>query len=57
MARGVRRRIAILLLPFTAAGMTIIGPAVRFWKAEEYHQQYDEKSGKKSCPLPMRKST
>jgi peptide-methionine (S)-S-oxide reductase len=26
----------------------------RFFKAEEYHQQYDEKSGVESCPLPLR---
>jgi peptide-methionine (S)-S-oxide reductase len=24
----------------------------QFWKAEEYHQQYDEKTGTHSCPLP-----
>jgi peptide-methionine (S)-S-oxide reductase len=23
-----------------------------FWKAEEYHQQYDEKTGTHSCPMP-----
>lgn len=26
----------------------------RFYKAEDYHQQYDEKSGVESCPLPER---
>lgn len=29
--------------------VTPIGP---FWKAEEYHQQYDEKTGTHSCPVP-----
>jgi peptide-methionine (S)-S-oxide reductase len=24
----------------------------QFWKAEDYHQQYDEKTGTHSCPLP-----
>ncbi len=28
-----------------------IGP---FWMAEGYHQQYDEKAGRRSCPLPSR---
>jgi peptide-methionine (S)-S-oxide reductase len=29
--------------------ITRLGP---FWKAETYHQQYDEKTGTHSCPLP-----
>jgi peptide-methionine (S)-S-oxide reductase len=32
--------------------VTEIAPIGKFWKAEEYHQQYDEKSGTHSCPLP-----
>jgi peptide-methionine (S)-S-oxide reductase len=24
----------------------------QFWKAEDYHQQYDEKTGTHSCPMP-----
>jgi peptide-methionine (S)-S-oxide reductase len=31
---------------------TEIAPAGPFWLAEEYHQQFDEKQGRLSCPLP-----
>jgi peptide-methionine (S)-S-oxide reductase len=33
---------------------TQIQPIGPFWKAEEYHQQYDERTGRHSCPLPAR---
>jgi len=32
--------------------VTEVAPIGRFWKAEDYHQQYDEKTGTHSCPLP-----
>jgi peptide-methionine (S)-S-oxide reductase len=34
---------------------TVIEPIGRFWKAEGYHQQYDERTGRHSCPIPIRK--
>ena len=33
---------------------TEIAPAGPFWIAEDYHQQWDEKHGALSCPLPHR---
>lgn len=38
---------------------TQITPIGAFWKAETYHQQYDEKTGTHSCPTPrgLKKST
>lgn len=30
---------------------TLIEPAPTFWRAEEYHQRYDEKHGRGSCHL------
>jgi peptide-methionine (S)-S-oxide reductase len=33
---------------------TEVAPAGPFWIAEEYHQQWDEKHGALSCPLPHR---
>ena len=33
---------------------TEIAPAGPFWVAEDYHQQYDERHGSLSCPLPHR---
>jgi peptide-methionine (S)-S-oxide reductase len=32
--------------------VTEIGRLGAFWKAEDYHQQYDEKTGTHSCPMP-----
>jgi peptide-methionine (S)-S-oxide reductase len=31
--------------------VTIVEPLGRFWKAEDYHQQYDERTGRHSCPI------
>jgi peptide-methionine (S)-S-oxide reductase len=39
---------------YKTAITTQIQPIGPFWKAEEFHQQYDEKTGRHSCPLPAR---
>lgn len=36
---------------------TELAPLKVFWKAEDYHQQYDEKTGRESCPLPGARGT
>ena len=33
---------------------TEIAPIGKFWIAEDYHQQWDEKHGTRSCPIPHR---
>ena len=33
---------------------TQIAPIGKFWLAEDYHQQYDEKTGTNSCPAPRK---
>lgn len=48
-ARAAREE-ASLKVPVT----TEIRAMGQFWIAEDYHQQYDEKSGHRSCPLPAR---
>jgi peptide-methionine (S)-S-oxide reductase len=42
---------------YTRPITTRIEPIGPFWKAEGYHQQYDEKTGRESCPLPRRKGS
>lgn len=32
---------------------TIVSDAVKFWRAEEYHQQYFEKNNIQFCPSPL----
>jgi peptide-methionine (S)-S-oxide reductase len=49
LAAAARDREAALL---GRSVVTVVEPLGRFWKAEEYHQQYDEKTGSRSCPLP-----
>ena len=41
---------------FTKPLTTEITPIGAFWKAEDYHQQYDEKTGRESCPLFLKET-
>ena len=34
--------------------VTTVSRAPKFWIAEDYHQQYDEKTGRHSCPAPRK---
>jgi peptide-methionine (S)-S-oxide reductase len=36
----------------TSPIVTEIHPLTKFWLAEDYHQQYDEKTGTNTCPAP-----
>jgi methionine-S-sulfoxide reductase len=56
-ASAAREAIARTEKELGAKVVTRVSPAGAFWKAEEYHQQYDEKSGTKSCPIRLPKKT
>ena len=49
---AARESLANAQARFKAAITTRIAPIGPFWKAEDYHQQYDERTGRHSCPLP-----
>jgi peptide-methionine (S)-S-oxide reductase len=51
---AVRASIAEEQKERTAKITTEVRPIGVFYEAEPYHQQYDEKSGRRSCPLPRR---
>ncbi len=53
----VRTSIDAVQKTYTKPITTEVAPMKAFWKGEDYHQQYDEKSGKESCPLPGARGT
>ncbi len=53
--RTARASMAAEQMQYPRPITTLVAPIGSFWKAEGYHQQYDEKSGRESCPLPRRK--
>ena len=56
-ARAAKRSMADEQAQLDKKITTEVLPAPTFYKAEAYHQQYDEKTGRHSCPLPRRRST
>ncbi|GAC1557924.1 MAG: hypothetical protein NVS3B10_17560 [Polyangiales bacterium] len=51
-AKVARASMARVQPEFPRPITTEIAPVPAFWKAEEYHQQYDEKAGHESCAVP-----
>ena len=56
-AKEAREAIANAEREIGARVVTQVAPIGAFWKAEEYHQQYDEKTGRKSCPIRLPRKT
>jgi peptide-methionine (S)-S-oxide reductase len=56
-ARAVQTAIAREQTQRTRKIVTRVSPIGAFYKAEEYHQQYDEKSGTHSCPIGLPQGT
>jgi len=53
-AAMARKSLADAQAHYKAKVTTEIQPMGRFWKAEAYHQQFDERTGRHSCPIPKR---
>jgi peptide-methionine (S)-S-oxide reductase len=56
-AAEVQRSTAEEQKQYTRKITTDVRPMGAFWKAEGYHQQYDEKTGRESCPIPKRRGS